>query len=248
MQYGQMLNELQHRAPMERERAEVVMAATVQAMSEVARDEMADLRSQLPFDLKHITPAKPDPERSLDEFAVRVGDLAQVAATAEAREYAYAAFRVLAESVTPGQLRQLLENLPHEYAELAPSLTGLTGDGETLLANVRTRTSAENLERARELTEVVLGVLAEHISTGQAGDLAARLPEDFRTALATDTHSRHTDNKRFFIEIDRRTGTTDSDRSKRDVAGVLAAVGQWAPSELEQSLAQAPQEVAELAR
>ncbi|SNR81206.1 Uncharacterized conserved protein, DUF2267 family [Haloechinothrix alba] len=244
MRHEEMLDELQHRGQVDRERAERMLAATVQAMSEIAPDSMAQLRGRLPAELTTIEPAFPAPERSVEEFVIRVGELAGTADTPEARRCAYAAFGVVCESVPADQLRRLLENVPQEFTSMAPSIIGLSADAETLLAQVRQLTSADSLERSRELTEAVLGVLAENITGRQADDLAAGLPSELRSALATGTHAERTEPDRFFAEVDRLTGTMDTDRTREDVGHVFTVVRRWAPDELDRSLAQLPTEIA----
>lgn len=119
MQYDEMIDTLMHRATLGAGQARQVLGAIVQALGETAKkDEMRDLRSQLPAELKSIEPGTLVPDRSIDEFCVRVEELADLGDDDQARLYVGTALGVLAEAVTPGQLSQLLATLPHGYAQL----------------------------------------------------------------------------------------------------------------------------------
>lgn len=122
MQHDEMIEALTRRLPIGAVQARAVLAAVVQALSETARrGEMADLRSQLPGELKVIEPESATPDRSVDEFCSRVGDLAGADNADQAQLFTRAALGVLAEAVTSGQLSQLLASLPHGYAQLLPA-------------------------------------------------------------------------------------------------------------------------------
>ncbi len=122
MQHGEMIETLVQRLPIGAVQARAVLAAVVQALGETSRhDEMADVRSQLPAELKAIAPESATPDRSVEEFCSRVGDLAGADDGDQGGLFASAALGVLAEAVTPGQLSQLLASLPHGYAQLLPA-------------------------------------------------------------------------------------------------------------------------------
>jgi uncharacterized protein (DUF2267 family) len=122
MQHDEMIEALVERLPIGAVQARAVLAAVVQALGETSRrDEMSDLRSQLPGELKAIEPESVTPDRSVEEFCSRVRDLAGADDGDQARLFTTAAMGVLAEAVTPGQLSQLLASLPHGYAQLLPA-------------------------------------------------------------------------------------------------------------------------------
>lgn len=128
MQYDEMIDALTHRAPLGAVQARTALAAVVQALGETAKkDEMRDLRSQLPAELKTIEPDSSAPDRSIDDFCVRVGELTEIDDSDQAGLSAGAALSVLAEAVTPGQLSQLLASLPHGYAQLLHTSNGRAG-------------------------------------------------------------------------------------------------------------------------
>lgn len=127
MQYDEMIDALAHRAPLGPAQARQVFAAIVQALGETAKKhEMADVRSQLPGELKTVEPGDSAPDRSVDDFCKRVSELSELSENGDGdqvRLIAGAALGVIAEAVTPGQISQLLASLPHGYAQLlhAPS-------------------------------------------------------------------------------------------------------------------------------
>lgn len=247
MQYEAMIELLQRRLGGGTENAETVLTATVQAISEDAWQEAADLRAQLPKKLEQVSPAGPGQPRSLDEFVDRVGVLAGTQDMAQAREYARAGFSVIADAISAGQLRQLMQALPAEYGTLAPATTGLTGTAETVLGEVRHEASLETVEDARALTEAVLSVVAEAASGGQTDQLAAALPEELGDWLRATGDARHTNSDEFLAEITRRSPITDGDTVREHTAAVFKALRQWAPDEVADTLGQLPQPLTQLA-
>jgi uncharacterized protein (DUF2267 family) len=122
MQYDEMIEAMVRRLPIDAVRARSLLAAVVQALGETSRrGEMGDLRSQLPGELKGIEPDASAPDRSVEEFCSRVGNLAGADDSDQARQFTTVALGVLAEGVTAGQLSQLLASLPHGYAQLLPT-------------------------------------------------------------------------------------------------------------------------------
>lgn len=247
MQYTTMVRELDERLGDTGGDAAAVLTATVQAISEAAWQEAADLRAQLPKKLENVTPAGPGGQRSLDEFVDRVGTLAGTPDVERARRQAHAAFQVVAEAISPGQLRQLMEALPEEYGELAPTVSGLTGDADTLLAEVRRQADLETVEQARALTETVLAVLAEATSGGQAAQLAAALPDELAEFLRSWDAARHTDSDQFLAEIADRSSVSNGDTAREHTAAVFGVLRQWAPEELGDAIGQLPRPLAQLA-
>lgn len=226
--------------------ADTVLAATVQAISEVAWGEGEDLRAQLPRKLAQVQPAGPGTTRTLDEFIARVGELSGTDDLAQAREYSQASFSVISDAVSAGQLRQLMQALPEDYGSLIPALSGLTGNEETLLAEVRRRAGLEDIERARQLTQAVLVILGEAASGGQAARLAAALPQDLGAYLKSSEQAQHTDSGRFLDEVAGRSEVTSSETTREHTSAVFHALRQWAPDELADTLGQLPHPLAQL--
>lgn len=250
MQYGQMIDTLQQRLPLSPEQVEAVLAATVQALGETARnDEMQDLRSQLPGPLKSVTPGAPQPDRSLDEFYVRVADLAGVADLEQARGAVEAVFGVLAQAVSDGQLQQLMDTLPREYQQLVPSVIGVGADAELLLGRIRDRAGLSDLEETLRRTQAVLAVLVQRISQGQAADLTASLPVAVRPELPTNpAPSQSFDADDFLERIQDHAGLPDRASAERLTGIVLSTLREWAPTELNDTASQLPKPLARLIR
>lgn len=248
MRYAQMIDTLQQRLPLTAEQVEALLAATVQALGETAQpDEMQDLRSQLPGPLKSVTPGAPEPDRSLDEFSVRVADLCGMPDLEQTRDAVEAVFAVLAEGVSAGQLQQLMGTLPREYQQLVPSAIGLGGGEELLLGRIRDRAGLSDLEEALRLTQVVLSVLMQRISHGQAADLAASLPSRVRPDLPPSQTSAESFNAEDFLgRVQDRAGLPDSASAQQLTAVVLSTIREWAPAELGDTVDQLPEPLSRL--
>ncbi len=246
MQYDTMIQTLERRLGDTGGNADTVFAATVQAISEAAWKEADDFRAQLPQQLASVAPSGPGPERTLDEFLARVGELSGTQDMSQAQQYARAAFSVLADAISSEQLRHLMQALPQEYGSLAPAVSGLTGDEETLLAEVRRLAGLADIEEARLLAQTVLAVLAEAISRGPASRIAAALPEDLSAFLQSSPSAEHTDTDRFLAEVTRRSAVTEPDVVREHTAAVFVAVRQWSPQGLADALGQLPHPLAQL--
>lgn len=248
VRYEELVEAFQQRLPVDRQQAETALAATMQALNETAHEAMQNLQAQLPDELKQVTPAGTNAERSLDEFVVRVGDLTGLSDATQARERTQAAFSTLAEAVSTGQLRELMESLQPEFRDLAPGSVGLSGSDETFLGEVRQQANLDSVEAARELSEAVLRVLAAHSSAGQARDLAAYLPDQVSTALRTTRSAPGTEADEFFAQVDSHATVTDSDHVREHTIAVFDVLRRWAPKEMESTLDQLPKTITKPAK
>lgn len=245
MSYEEMVTELDQRTGIGREHAGTVLAAVVQAVVEMAWDR-SDPRVELPGELAAVEPAGPAEQRSLDSFIARVGDLTGAVDLDRAGEFTRSGFRVVAESLSRDELRKLMEALPAEYRELAPTASGLSGNEETLLADIRLNANLDTVEQARELAHAVLAVTGEASSAGQADDLADTLPEDLGAWLRSSTEARQTDSDRFLAEIVDRSRVTSSDLVRDHTAAVFTVLRRTAPKEFAETLDQLPKPIARL--
>ena len=243
-----MIEALDQRLDQGIHQAGVVLAATVQALSEDAGDEASDLRAQLPRPLADVEAAGPARRQSLDEFVIRVGELSGAEDAEQARRYTEAGFDIISAAISPGQLRQLLQALPDDYADLAPRISGLTGHEETLLAEIRQEAKLHTVEQARQLTSAVLSVLAGALSGGQATRLAHALPPDIGASLHVSEKAEHTDTERFLHDIADRSTVTTHDTVREHTAAVLTVLRAGAPDKLAKALDQLPHSITELAR
>lgn len=247
MRYDEMLEDLGRRLTTSADNPGVVLAATVQVLGEIAdHREMRDLRSQLPTELESVAPTQPGGDRSFDETVVRVGELTGARDHEQAREYFEAGFAVVADAVTPGQLRQLMDTLGHEYQDLAPGSVGLTGDDETFVAQVRSHGELTSNEQALYLSRVVLSLLSEHVSEGQAEDLARQLPEALSQDLATRTAAEHATSGDFLQQLRDRIRVPDEETARRYLSAVIEVVDEWAPQQLADTRQQLPSDVGRL--
>jgi uncharacterized protein (DUF2267 family) len=103
----------------DRESAERAVKATLSVLGQrLAGGEPHDLASQLPPGLAEALPDEGPGERfGIDEFYRRVAE-AEGGSPETAREHARAVAAVLKAAVTPGELEDVLAQLPDEYHEL----------------------------------------------------------------------------------------------------------------------------------
>lgn len=154
MRYGQMIDTLQQRLPLTAEQVEAVLTATVQALGETARnDEMQDLRSQLPGQLKSITSGAPEPDRSLD-------------------------VSVLVQRISQGQAGDLAASLPVAVRPELPTnpAPAQSFDTDDFLDRIQDRAGLPDRASAEHLTGIVLSTIREWAPT-ELGDTADQLPK-----------------------------------------------------------------------
>lgn len=248
MRYDEMTDRVTQHTGRSGQQAGTLLAAVMQALRETAGDEAADMQAQLPEQLAQVIPAGQAPTRTLDEFVLRVGELTGASEPEQARAATQAGFSVLAEAISAGQLRQLMHALPEEYGSLAPSVSGLPGEAETLLAEVAQRAKLDTIEQARQLTAAVLGVLSEAVSAGQLDKLADTLPETLAATLRqAGGPAQPTEADRFLREISQRAPASNLDQVRAHTHSVFTALQHWAPAEFADTLAQLPQSITDLA-
>lgn len=247
MRYDDMVENLGQRLTTSTDNPGVVLAATVQALGEVGdHEEMSDLRSQLPGELSSVEPTQPGRDRSFDETVERVGELTGASDHDQARDYFEAGFAAVADAVSAGQLRQLMDTLGHDYQDLAPGSLGLSGGDETFTAQVRSNGKLTSNEQALYLSRVVLSLLSEHISEGQAGNLARQLPEALSNDLATRTAADHATGVDFLQQLRDRIRVPDEETAQRYLSAVIEVIDEWAPEELSDTRRQLPSNIGRL--
>jgi uncharacterized protein (DUF2267 family) len=120
MDYEEFEDKVAGRAGVPRDRAGVLIQATLQTLAErITGGEADDLAAQLPKQMKEWLTRTDEPAESfgLDEFIRRVSERAQVA-PGEAGDAARAVFRTLREAVTGGEFDDMMSQLPDEFSEL----------------------------------------------------------------------------------------------------------------------------------
>jgi uncharacterized protein (DUF2267 family) len=111
------------RAGMPRDRARVLIRATLQTLGErLTRGEAGDLASQLPKDMKEwLNTSVPEADRfGLEEFVRRVSERARIPPE-DARAAVRAVFTTLRDAVTAGEFNDVMSQLPGEFSQLVES-------------------------------------------------------------------------------------------------------------------------------
>lgn len=123
MDYETFEQTVSERAGVPRERAEALIRATLETLSErLTGGEANDLAAQLPEPAKEwlTTAVEPAASFGLDEFIARVATRAGIPPEeiGEAREATRAVFTTLREAVTGGEFNDVMSQLPGEFAAL----------------------------------------------------------------------------------------------------------------------------------
>jgi uncharacterized protein (DUF2267 family) len=123
MDYETFEKAVSGRAGVPRDRAKVLIRATLQTLGErLTAGEADDLASQLPKEMKEwLNTEKPEAERfGLEEFIRRVSERTRVSPE-EAGAAVRAVFTTLREAVTGGEFKDVMSQLPQEFSELVES-------------------------------------------------------------------------------------------------------------------------------
>jgi uncharacterized protein (DUF2267 family) len=250
MKYKDIVAKTGQRANIPDKRADAVVKATVQALSEQAPGkQFHDLVEQLPRELKQAAPADQGsaPQRSLEDFAARVADLSGVDA-AEARADIQAAVASLAETVSREQLEDIFASLPPAFLDLLPTASPRPSAGE-FLGQVQQAGGIGSTDEAEGAVRATLSTLAERISAGQAQDIAVYLPAEFRTDLAGSPERALAFDRETFLQAIATAEQTDRPTAERHARAVLTAVRETVPArEYADTLGQLPPDVGRLAR
>ncbi len=120
MQYNEFMQHVQEYASLgSQAEAERVAVAVLETLGErLTKTEREHLAAQLPNELKHHLTRSPIADRySLEVFYDKVGARSKTKYV-HAKLLSLAVARVLREAVAPGELRDILTDLPAEYGEL----------------------------------------------------------------------------------------------------------------------------------
>lgn len=252
MQSELFLDLVQERAGVGRRRADALTKATLQVLAEqVSTPELRSLVAQLPKELEEATPTVPHRNRrlSLGDFCVRVGELAGVDESRQLPAYVRCVFTVLAEAVSEGELRQVMDQLPQEFGNLLPERPERT-DPDAFFARVQEYAQLADRGDAERTAGVTLNLLADRISVGQAGDLTPALPEGLKTYLRTNKKTPQSFDKEAYLDrVATAVGVTDHAAVEQRVRAVLRTLREWVSDrEIDDTLAELPPEIAELFR
>jgi uncharacterized protein (DUF2267 family) len=250
MKYKDIVAKTGQRANIPDKRADAVVRATVQALGEQASSrQFHDLVEQLPRELKQIAPDIPGgmTQRSVEDFAARVGDLSGVDAS-EARDDIQAAVATLAETVSYEQLEDLLAEFPPDFLDLLPTGQRRPNEAE-FLDRVRQAAGFASMDEAASAIGATLSTLADRITAGQAQDIAVYLPAEFRGHLAGSPEPATAFDREIFLDRIATAGQTDRATAERYARAVLTAVRETVPQrEYADLLDQLPPDIGRLAR
>ncbi len=123
MQYGEFVDLVQERARVNSWREALnAIEATLKTLGERLTDaEAADLAAQLPSAIgRYLTVVDTNKDFGLEEFYEHVSRRESIGQPIS-REHARAVMSVIEEAVSPGELRDVLAQLPDEYETLFTS-------------------------------------------------------------------------------------------------------------------------------
>ena len=130
MQSAQFIQNVQERAGVDRDEAQRAVEATLTALSErLTWQEAEHVAAQLPQDLQRCMETKSHEKRwSLEQFLHEVASI-EGCDDDEARTHARAVVSTLAEAVSPGEMQDVLSQLPPAYGELMDTSTNPRPEG-----------------------------------------------------------------------------------------------------------------------
>jgi uncharacterized protein (DUF2267 family) len=187
MRYSTFITTVEQAAGLTREEAERAVDATLRTLAErITRGEAEDIALFLPRELRQTLTSAPEPAEAFDrdEFVRRVAEREGVDPEA-AQEHARAVLTALGVAVAPGELRDMIAQLPADYEPLlaAAGMGRRRASRPTdLIERVAELTGLDH-EAARRAAEAVLETLAVRISHGEVEDLEEELPPNLRPAL-----------------------------------------------------------------
>lgn len=123
MDYETFEKTVSSRAGMPRDRARVLIRATLETLGErLTRGEADDLASQLPKQMKEwLNAGPPEAERfGLEDFIRRVSERTRIPPE-DARAAVGAVFKTLRDAVTGGEFKDVMSQLPEEFSQLLGS-------------------------------------------------------------------------------------------------------------------------------
>jgi uncharacterized protein (DUF2267 family) len=170
--------------PTEAERA---ARAVLETLAErITGGEARDLAVFLPRELRGLLEVTPEQAEAftLGEFLRRVAEREGVDEDA-AEEHTRAVLTALAVAVAPGELGDMVAQLPREFAPLLKA-AGIGRERAMAEPDFVSRVAAlagVDRDRARRAAEAVLETLAVRISNGEVEDLKEDLPRDLHPAL-----------------------------------------------------------------
>jgi uncharacterized protein (DUF2267 family) len=194
MQYATFLSTVEQAAGIRRDEAERAIAAVLRTLAErITGGEAADIAAFLPREIRRLLTDVPEAAEGFDleEFLRRVA-MREGTDRETAMEHSRAVFRALGIAVAPGELRDMVAQLPNDFEPLLEAAgVGRRGAMEAYdLVGRAAEIAGIDRAAARRAVEAVLETLAERISAGEVEDLERELPPNLRPVLERGL-SRH---------------------------------------------------------
>jgi uncharacterized protein (DUF2267 family) len=204
---------LQELSQVNRESADRAAQATFQTLAErLSRGQARDLVEQLPGSGPWLFTESDAEPFDYDEFVLRVAKREGVDETT-AERHARAVFATLGRSIDPGELGDLIAELPEDFGPLVAEAQGRFD--ELMPADEFVRRVAEraglDFDAAGRAVEAILQTLAERLAPGEVDDLNTRLARAFHPALKQgkdrqNVATRRMDRDEFLQRVAERSG------------------------------------------
>jgi uncharacterized protein (DUF2267 family) len=232
MRYATFIGVVEQAAGISRAEAQRAVEATLGTLAErITGGEARDIALFLPEEVRRPLQSAPEPAEAFDleAFLHRVAEREQVDPETAA-EHARAVFEALGLAVAPGELRDMLAQLPGDFAPLLRAAgigrRRVTSDEPDFVGRVAAVAGLDRT-RARRATEAVLETLAARISAGEVEDLMPELPPDLVPALerglAESRAAKLMTSDEFIATVADREGV-DIDDAERHVRAVFAVL------------------------
>jgi uncharacterized protein (DUF2267 family) len=221
MDHDEFLRMVERAAGTNREQAEAAVRATLSTLAErISGGEAEDIARQLPRELRPLLPVTGKAEPfGAEEFVRRVAEREGGVPPEIAERHARAVFAALARAVRPGEIADMVAQLPKDYRRLlaaakpppeAPPKDRRVIRAEDFVEHVQQRTGLDP-EHARRATNAVLEALADRISGGEVDDLEDELPRELHEPLErgkaeSNGAARPLSGKEFVLGVAEREG------------------------------------------
>jgi uncharacterized protein (DUF2267 family) len=253
MRYATLLTIVEQLTGLDRPGAERAIEATLRTLAErITGGEARDIAAFLPREMRAWMVPTREPAEPFDrrEFVRRVAEREGVEPeTAEG--HVRAVFQMLGLAVAPGELRDMASQLPKDFEDLLEAAG--VGRRRAMTQDDVTGRVAELLntdrDTARRATEAVVQTLAVRISSGEAEDLEAELP-DLRDALerglAESRAAKKMSEPEFLARVAELEGTGPEEAERHAHAVFQALREALSPKEFSDMAAQLSQDYAPL--
>jgi uncharacterized protein (DUF2267 family) len=232
MRYANFISTIEQVAGIDRDQADRAARAVLETLAErITGGEARDIAVFAPKELRPALTGAKEPAEAFDlaEFLRRVAGREGVD-TDTAREHARAVFVALGQAVAPGEIRDMVAQLPRDFGPLLDA-AGIgrrrAMDSDQDLVTQVAQLAGLDPDEARRATEAVLETLAVRISDGEVEDLEEELTADLRPALERGLQesraATHMTADEFVRRVAEREGV-DEDTAREHARAVFAAL------------------------